>query len=652
MSLVRAVAVIALLPSAAARGSTTLVVNTADSAGVGFNDPAPVEPVGGNPARTLGGQRLAVFQEAARIWGQVLDSDVTINILANFQPLTCDATSGVLGRAYSPVVYASGTSGIVFPEQNTWYVAAETERFAGRALLSGTGTNPNSYDIVANFNSSVGTSTCLGGVDWYYGFDGNHGQKINLLSVVLHEFGHGLGFSSFVDPSTGQNLNGQTDIWSRFLYDEGTGKHWVDLDDNGRKSSVASNALAWDGPTVTSLVPASLDAALVFSVTEAPQTPSAVKDYLNLAIGEFGASVGTTAITAPVQVASPVDACSSSGALHPLTGALAIVDRGPQAAPCTFVEKARNAQAAGAVGILIANYTTGLVPPGGNAPDVTIPVLGITQEDGNTLKGAVAAGPVTGSLRRDQSKGYAGADLAARALMYAPPQVQVGSSLVHWDTSAAPPLLMEPVISPSLASSLDLTVPLLRDIGWFLVDLSVEASGPSTVASGASGTFTFTVTNTGPSPASSVTLSSAPTGVTFVSNSGDCVTAFPCTLGDIPPKTSKVVTSTYRASSASPASISVTVASSSNFNPANDTASLSLNPSHGSSSGSSGCSTAGGAPLPWMALVVLIAASARRPSAGVSARGPGSAGPPPSRGSGPARPPAPPGRRPHRAAGG
>ncbi len=410
MSPVRVVTLFALLASAAARASATLVVNNADPAGVGFNDQTPAEPVGGNPATTIGGQRLAVFQEAARIWGQVLDSDVTITILANFEALDCDATSGVLGRAYSPNLYSSGTSGIAFPEQNTWYVAAETERFAHRALLSGTGTDPNSYDIVANFNSSLGTSGCLGGVDWYYGFDGTHGQKINLLSVVLHEFGHGLGFSSFVNPTTGQNLNGQTDIWSRFLYDQGTGKHWVDLDDSGRKASVTSNALAWDGPTVKSLVPTSLEAALVFSVTEAPQTPSAVKDYLNLAVGQFGAPVGTTAITGPVRVASPVHACTSDGPLQPLTGALAIVDRGPQGAACTFVEKARNAQAAGAVAVLIANYTTGLLPPGGNAPDVTIPVLGITQEDGNTLKGAVAAGPVTGSLRRDQSKGYAGAD--------------------------------------------------------------------------------------------------------------------------------------------------------------------------------------------------------------------------------------------------
>jgi uncharacterized repeat protein (TIGR01451 family) len=273
------------------------------------------------------------------------------------------------------------------------------------------------------------------------------------------------------------------------------------------------------------------------------------------------------------------------------------------------VEKARNAQAAGAVAILIANYTTGLVPPGGNAPDVTIPVIGITQADGNTFKAAVAAGPVTASLRRDASKGFAGADSSARALMYAPNQVKVGSSLVHWDTSAAPPLLMEPVISPSLGSNLDLTVPLLRDLGWFLVDLSVSGSGPSNLASGASGQFTFTVTNPGPSPASAVTLTSDAPGMTFVSNARDCTTSFPCNLGDIPPKGSRTVTSTFRSTSGSATTLSVTASSASNYNTANDRAALAINGGAGGSGSNGGCSSTESPPLAWMVLLVAAALS-------------------------------------------
>ena len=124
----RATLVAALLAGTTAAAGANLVVTNADAAGTGLNDPTPVLPVGGNSGTTLGAQRLAVFEEAARLWGQVIDSDVTINILASFQPLACDATSGVLGHASSPNVYASGNSGIPFPQSNTWYVAAQTER--------------------------------------------------------------------------------------------------------------------------------------------------------------------------------------------------------------------------------------------------------------------------------------------------------------------------------------------------------------------------------------------------------------------------------------------------------------------------------------------------------------------------------------------
>ena len=163
----RAVFAAALLITGTAWASATLVVTNADAAGTGLNDPTPVVPVGNNPGTTLGAQRLAVFEEAARLWGLQIDSDVTITILASFQPLTCDATSGILGHAQSLNVYASGNSGIALPEQNTWYVAAQIERYAGYAILSGQGTVPQNYDIVAVFNASIGTSTCLGGVDWY-----------------------------------------------------------------------------------------------------------------------------------------------------------------------------------------------------------------------------------------------------------------------------------------------------------------------------------------------------------------------------------------------------------------------------------------------------------------------------------------------------
>ena len=64
----------------------------------------------------------------------------------------------------------------------------------------------------------------------------------------------------------------------------------------------------------------------------------------------------------------------------------------------------------------------------------------------------------------------AGTDAAGRPLLYTPNPLVPGSSVSHWDVSAFPNLLMEPNISPDLtvflAPPIDLTVPLLQDIGW------------------------------------------------------------------------------------------------------------------------------------------------------------------------------------------
>jgi MYXO-CTERM domain-containing protein len=107
----------------------------------------------------------------------------------------------------------------------------------------------------------------------------------------------------------------------------------------------------------------------------------------------------------------------------------------------------------------------------------------MTQADGTTLKTAVGAGPVLGSILLG-TYALRGADSSNRVPMYAPNPLSSGSSVSHWDTSVTPNLLMEPVISPDLTHSLDLTVSLLRDTGWGLSDGGVFDAGVCTGTGG------------------------------------------------------------------------------------------------------------------------------------------------------------------------
>lgn len=218
----------------------TFIINNIDGFGEGFNDPTPTSPVGGNPGTTLGEQRLNVFMRAAEIWGSAIDSDVPIWVEAAFDPLSCDASSAVLGSAGPIQVIRDFPNA---PRSNTWYHSALANALAGTDLL------PNSDDISATFNSSIdNNNSCLSGINWYLGFDHNPGAGISLLVVLLHEFAHGLGFSGFVNLSTGRLLLNRADVFSVATLDNSLGLHWHEMNNGQRRSSATNTSnVVWDG---------------------------------------------------------------------------------------------------------------------------------------------------------------------------------------------------------------------------------------------------------------------------------------------------------------------------------------------------------------------------------------------------------------------
>jgi extracellular elastinolytic metalloproteinase len=108
-------------------------------------------------------------------------------------------------------------------------------------------------------------------------------------------------------------------------------------------------------------------------------------------LADFGSTL-RRAVSGAVAVASDVtgvttDACEAQTAA--VAGKILLADRGN----CTFVLKAQVAQAAGAIGLIIANNTGGtdIIGLGGDDRSITIPVLMISQNDGAALKGTTGA---------------------------------------------------------------------------------------------------------------------------------------------------------------------------------------------------------------------------------------------------------------------
>lgn len=435
---------------AATLAATITIVNS-DAGGEGFNDATPAAPVGGNPGTTIGTQRLFVFQQAASIWGSLLDSPIEIRVAARFDPLSCSATSGVLGSA-GPMTAHRDFAGAIFT--GSWYHQALANRLSGGDLSA-------SDDIGATFNSAVGGVSCLT-VGWYYGIDGNEGSQIELLPVVLHELGHGLGFSTTTSSPGGGYLSGFPSVYDRFLFNPATGLHWNEMTPAQRgASSTSCGSLVWDGPLTTARAAVFLGPKPVLRVNSpAP----AVRDY-EVGLASFGAQLSETAVTGDVVLANDGVGVTSNACepiVNDVVGKIALLDRGG----CTFPIKVKNAQDAGAIGVIVADSVAGCPPPGmgGSDPTITIPSVRVSQTDGNGLKANLTG--LNATLVVDPTK-RAGTHASGRVMMYAPNPHAPGSSVSHWDTSTEPNLLMEPAINTSLSLDPDLTIQMFADIGWF-----------------------------------------------------------------------------------------------------------------------------------------------------------------------------------------
>ncbi|HEX8255016.1 MAG TPA: PA domain-containing protein [Thermoanaerobaculia bacterium] len=468
-----------LVPTLAFANAQIIIIN-GDAPGVGFNDPTPAVPVGGNNGTTMGQQRMNVFLYVASIWAAALDSPVPITVRGNFGPLSCNATSATLAQAGARSVYGNHPNA---RETNTWYHIALANKQAGEDLAPvGGPVNPD--DLGVSFNSNIGTPGCLqNSAGWYYGLDTNTpAGKTNVVATLLHEFGHGLGFSNFVNRITGANFGEPTitwpDIYQKRMFDNTMQMYWDQMSASQRLTSRLNNGnLAWAGATAKAEAPSVLSQVGRFRI----DSPSSVAGNYGMGFAEFGPqqtvypglSGQLVQAIDDINAAGPSNADGCTAITNDVNGKIAFVNRGT----CGFAIKVKNAELAGAIGVVVGDNAAGPVVDMGSSGDgafdksISIPSGRVTLATANTIRAGLAAGTVMVNLGVDPVSPLRGTDSQGRVLLYAPTTFISGSSLSHWDTSATRNLLMEPSSTMNLRHSVkspdDLTLAQMRDIGWY-----------------------------------------------------------------------------------------------------------------------------------------------------------------------------------------
>jgi hypothetical protein len=171
------------------------------------------------------------YEKAMSFWSKYLYSSQPIRIKATWTALS----TGVLAVTGSTRIYKNFQNA---PYQNVWYPASLAEAISGKDLNNG------EFEIEMKINSNM---------NWYFGTDSkSQSGKFDLITVVMHEIAHGLGFSSsmkLVNSNT-QGQYGQSG--SNYIYDmflQNVGK--IKLTNNGvfgnpstdLKAALTGNAL-------------------------------------------------------------------------------------------------------------------------------------------------------------------------------------------------------------------------------------------------------------------------------------------------------------------------------------------------------------------------------------------------------------------------
>lgn len=181
------------------------------------------------------------MEYAVSILEAVLPSDLNITVKATWNKIT---SSGVLGN--SSITAFAGGWGIDAFHPDAYYPVAVAEKIAGRGL-----NEAHEADVELILNSTI---------NWYYGTDGKPpSTKYDLVTVIIHELCHGLGFfdSMDVENSSGSYGLGTIPVIYDLFVENLDGKRLVDtlfFAQNSRElySELVGGSLFFNGPLTKS----------------------------------------------------------------------------------------------------------------------------------------------------------------------------------------------------------------------------------------------------------------------------------------------------------------------------------------------------------------------------------------------------------------
>ncbi|WP_417264677.1 T9SS-dependent M36 family metallopeptidase [Brumimicrobium sp.] len=187
------------------------------------------------------------------------------------------------------------------------------------------------------------------------------------------------------------------DVWYNYGFDEASGNFQQNNYGNGGLGNDHVFAQAQDGGGTNNAnfatPPDGSNPTMQMYLWSAPtppyltvNSPSTVSGQYQSIPANFGPAIPTTPITADLVIyddntANPTEACSPAVNAGALNGKIAVIRRGT----CPFVDKVANAEAAGALAVIIVNNVGGTITMGGTDPGLGIPSLSVTMADGEAL---------------------------------------------------------------------------------------------------------------------------------------------------------------------------------------------------------------------------------------------------------------------------